>query len=61
LFAALWIVLELLVEEEELLSGCENEIASAVGTLENFVDEIHPGSLAFARSTRSCSALLTAL
>jgi hypothetical protein len=59
LLATFRIVLELLVEEEKLFAGCEDEIASTVSTLENLVDEIHPASLAFARSTRSNSARLT--
>jgi hypothetical protein len=42
LFAALWIVLELLVEEEQLLTGREHKIGSTVSTFQNFVDEIHP-------------------
>jgi len=42
LLAAFRIVLELLVEKEQLLASRENEVASAVGALENLVDEIHP-------------------
>jgi len=37
----------LFIEEKELLAGGKDEIASAIGTFENFVDEIHPASLAF--------------
>jgi hypothetical protein len=52
LLATFRIVLELLIEKEELFAGCKDKIRPAVGTFENFVDEIHPASLAFARSTR---------
>jgi hypothetical protein len=60
LLAAFRIVLELFIEEEELFSGREDEIAATVGAFQNLVDEIHPASLAFARSTRSYSAKVTA-
>lgn len=53
LLTTLRIVFELFIEEEQLLAGCENEIASTVSALEHLVDEIHPATLAFARSTRS--------
>jgi hypothetical protein len=59
LLATFRIVLELFIEEEKLFTGCEDEIGPTVGAFENFVDEIHPASLAFARSTRSNSARLT--
>lgn len=42
LFAALGVVLELLVEEEELLTRSEHEIVPAVHAFENLVDELHP-------------------
>jgi len=60
LLATFRIVLKLLVEEEKLFTGRKDEIGPAVGALENFVYEVHPASLAFARSTRSNSATLTA-
>jgi hypothetical protein len=52
LLATFRIVLELLVVKEQLLAGCEHEVASAVRALKNLVDEIHPAFLAFAGSTR---------
>jgi hypothetical protein len=60
LLATFWIVLKLLIEKEELFAGCEDEIAAAVGTLENLVDEIHRAFPRLARSTRSNSGQLTA-
>jgi hypothetical protein len=45
-FASLRVVLELFIVKEQLLPGCENEIASAIRTLQNFVDVVHPAYLA---------------
>jgi hypothetical protein len=44
LFAALGIVLELFIVEEELLTSGKNEVITAVRTFQNFVDEIHYAS-----------------
>jgi hypothetical protein len=41
IFAALGFVLELFVVEEQLLASCEDEVAAAVNTLQNFVLEFH--------------------
>ena len=42
LLAPLGVILELLVEEKQLLTGSEHEIVPAVHTFENLVDELHP-------------------
>ena len=40
-FTAFRFVLELLVVEEELFTGCEHEVGAAVHTLEDLVLELH--------------------
>ena len=44
LFATLWIVLELLVVEEELLPGGKDEVITAIRTFQYLVDEVHYAS-----------------
>jgi hypothetical protein len=44
LFASLWIVLELLVVKEQLLSRGKDKIITAVQTFQYLVDEIHYAS-----------------
>jgi hypothetical protein len=41
LFAALGVVLELFVVEEDLLAGCENELGAAVDALQYSIREFH--------------------
>ena len=52
-FATFRLVLELLVVEEELFSGCEDEVGAAVNTLQNLVLEFHGELLPLARDSRA--------
>jgi hypothetical protein len=45
-FASFRVVLELFIVKEQLLPGCENKITSAIRTLQNLVDVVHPAYLA---------------
>jgi len=51
LLAALGVVLELFVVEEELLAGCENEFGAAIDALQNSVCKVH-GRLPLDREER---------
>ena len=49
-FAALWIVVELLVMKEKLFARCENEVLPTIAALQNLVLKFHrPGSSAWPR------------
>ena len=41
LFATLWIVLELLIVKEKLLTGGKDKVITTVRTFEYLIDEIH--------------------
>jgi hypothetical protein len=41
LFAPLWIVLELLIVKEQLLSGGKDKVVTAIRTLQYLIDEVH--------------------
>jgi hypothetical protein len=41
LFAALWIVFELLVVKEKLFASGEDKVVTAIRTFQNLVDEVH--------------------
>jgi hypothetical protein len=41
LLATLWIVLELLIVEEELLTSGKDKVITTVRTFQNLIDEIH--------------------
>jgi hypothetical protein len=41
LFASLWIVLELLIVKEQLLTSGKDKVITAIRTLEYLVDEVH--------------------
>jgi hypothetical protein len=41
LFAPLWIVLELLIVKEQLLTGGKDKVITAIRTLQYLVDEVH--------------------
>jgi hypothetical protein len=44
LFATLWIVLELLIVKEKLLTGGKDKVITAIRTLQYLVDEVHYAS-----------------
>jgi len=39
--AAFWLIFELLIVEEKLFAGCEDEVGSAIDTLQNLILELH--------------------
>ena len=41
LFATLWIVLELLIVKEKLLTGGKDKVITAIRTFQYFIDEVH--------------------
>jgi hypothetical protein len=44
LFATLWIVLELLIVKEQLLTGGKDKVVTAIRTFQYLVDEVHYAS-----------------
>jgi hypothetical protein len=44
LFATLWIVLELLIVEEQLFAGGKDKVVTAIRTFQYLVDEVHYAS-----------------
>lgn len=44
LLASLWIVLELLIVKEQLLTGGKDKVITAIRTLQYLVDEVHYAS-----------------
>jgi hypothetical protein len=44
LFATLWIVLELLIVKEKLLTGGKDKVITAIRTFQYLVDEVHYAS-----------------
>ena len=43
--AALWVVLKMFIEEEQLLSGGKDELAFAVNACEKTIHEVHADAL----------------